>query len=134
MSGKKMPKSPVAAPKVKKKKPIRMVYDITQFKKMSGKNLICAWQGIVINKKSILDDIRRMKERICNGQLRIVHMHGNLVNGITYIFRGVEHLLALNSISYSEIKNGVLDVEVVVQQYNKITKDEILRLCEDAKV
>jgi hypothetical protein len=132
MSGKKQIKSPVQATKVKKKRPVRMVYDITQFKKMTGKNLICAWQGLVINRKSMLDDIRRLKERICAGQLHVLHMYGNLVNGVTYIFRGVEHLLVLNSISYSEIKNLDLDVEIVVQQYNKLTKDEIQRASAEA--
>lgn len=104
------PRTVLTKPKVKKKKATQNTYDLVQFKKMIGKGLIEPQKG-----SSVVQD-PSMKEKILTKSVKIVAMTGTVNNGIIYITDGVERLLAINSVSYAEIKKHDLDLEVIVTQ------------------
>jgi hypothetical protein len=113
---------------VKKKKAIKNTFDIMQFKKMTGKGLVTVWSGIVIDKKTMNEEIKKIKDKVLNGSVKSIALTGYLNNGIIYIFSGVERLHVINSISYSELKKTQIEIEVIINQYPKLTKEEIISL------
>lgn len=128
----KTPKSPrsrsKSPPKVKKRKAAKNTYDIVQFKKMIGKGIITTWNGVVIDKKNMIEEAKKIKEKVLTGSIKSIGMSGYLNNGVLYIFNGIERLFVINSISYLEIKKANLDIEIIVNQYPKLTKEEVSQL------
>lgn len=114
----------------KKKKSTKNTFDIVQFKKMIGKGLITVWNGLVIDKKAISEDIKKVKEKILSKSIKSIAMTGYTNNGVLYIFSGIDRLLGINGVSYSDLKKAQLDseIEIIINQYPKLTKEEILSL------
>jgi len=96
---------------VKKKKLVQNTFDLIQFKKMIGKGLVLPYKhgGCQI-------DIGT-KNKILSKEFKSVAITGFVNGGIIYIFDGIDRLLAINSISYAEIKKTDLDIDVIVNQY-----------------
>jgi hypothetical protein len=113
---------------IKKKKPVRNIFDIVQFKKMIGKGLVTNWSGVVVDKKSAAEDSKKIKDKLLSGNVKTVGLTGYINNGVIYIFVGIEKLYGINSISYSEIKKAQVDIEIYVNQYSKLSKEEILTI------
>jgi hypothetical protein len=111
---------------LKKKK---NTYFLTQFKKMMGKNLVGVWNGIVFDKKAIVDDVKKIKDNILLGLIKQISMTGYVSeNGTLYIFQGVEKLFVISNLSYSDIKKYKIDIDIVIIQYPKLDKSTILKL------
>ena len=113
---------------VKKKKPVKNVFEITQFKKMMGKGLITVWNGAVVDKKMIIDEVKKIKDKLISGSIKSIGMTGYVNNGVLYIFDGIERLFVINAISYTELKKNQLDIEIFINQYPKLTKEEVASL------
>ena len=111
---------------LKKKK---NTYFLPQFKKLMGKNLVDVWNGIIIDKKAIYDNVKKIKDSVLSGQIKQINLIGYISdNGTLYIFSGVEKLYVIGSISYSDIKKYKLDIEISVVQYPKLDKCTVLKL------
>ena len=46
------------------KRPIKNVFDLIQFKKMMGKNIIKIASNVVIDKKTISEEVKKIKDKI----------------------------------------------------------------------
>jgi hypothetical protein len=112
-----------------KRKKTTNVYDLIQFKKMLGKNMIKP-HGIILDRKGTLELNQKIREKILLGQIRNVSMRGYVNNGILFII-DVDKLLIVDSISYSDIKNTEIDFDIYVEQYGKLNKLEIASLIND---
>lgn len=107
------------SPKAKKKKCVKNTFELIQFKKMIGKGLITVYKGAVaIPEEGI-------KEKILSGTYKSIAMTGFVSGGIVYIFNGVERLLALHSISYAEIKKNDIEIDIIINQYSKLSPNEL---------
>lgn len=124
MSGK--PRARSKSPS-KKRKVNKNVYDVVQFKKLIGKNLVKPCAAVVIDKKLIMDDIKTNKGKILDGSARQLVFGGYLNKGILYIFNGVDKLILLDNISYSDIEKNGVSLDIVVFQYPKMTKNEVIQ-------
>ncbi len=113
--------------KILKKK--KNSFTLVQFKKMLGKNLIGIYNGIIIDKKVINIEAKKIKETIINGSIKQICMTGYVNDsGILYIFSGVEKLFVIANLSYSDIKKYKLDIDICIIQYPKIDKTTIEKL------
>lgn len=121
-------KSPVRIKTAVKKKIIKNTFDLIQFKKMLGKGVVKIHTGVVIDKKATAEEVKKIKDRVLDGSIKQIGMSGYVNGGICYVFNGVDRLLVINSISYQELKKNNPDVEVVINQYGKLTKEEIAAL------
>jgi hypothetical protein len=114
---------------IKLQKKRKNSFTLVQFKKMMGKNLIGVYSGIVMDKKVISVEVKKIKETIVNGSIKQIGMVGYVNDsGILYIFNGVEKLFVIASLSYSDIKKYKLDIEICVVQYPKLDKATIEKL------
>lgn len=112
-----------------KRKKATNVYDLIQFKKMLGKNMIKP-HGIILDRKGTMELNQKIREKILLGQIRNVSMRGYINNGILFII-DVDKLLIVDSISYSDIKSTGIDFDIYVEQYGKLNKLEIASLIND---
>lgn len=87
---------------------------------MIGKGLITIRKG----SPTTLDI--SIKEKILSKTAKTIGMTGILHAGIIYIVDGVDRLIALNSISYAEIKKNNLDIDIVVSQHCNVPMDELI--------
>ena len=108
------------SPKSKKKKSITNTYELVQFKKMLGKGLVMPFKGVeaTVNPK--------VKEKILSGNVKTIGMSGFVRGGVIFIFDGVDRLLAINSITYADIKKTKIDIEIIVNQYNNLTPQDLV--------
>ncbi len=118
-SGKKTVNSPSAAKKQKKKKLVQNTYDLAQFKRLIGK-------GLVMQLKCATAPFdTELKNKILSKTIKSIAMTGIVSNGIVYIFEGVDRLLALNAVSYAEIKKYDLEIDVYVNQYFNLSVNDL---------
>jgi len=52
-------------------------------------------------------------------------MTGLVSSGIIHIFDGVDRLLAINAISYAEIKKASLDIDIIINQYTNMQMSDL---------
>ena len=123
MSSKVRSKSPIG----KKKKAVKNTFDIVQFKKMIGKGMVKPWSGAT-DYKTAPEDIKKIKDKIIEGQVHTLGMIGYTNNGVLYIVSGSDRLAVVNSISYQELKKLGLAVDCCIIQYAKLTKEEIQQI------
>lgn len=123
MSSKVRSKSPVG----KKKKAVKNTFDIVQFKKMIGKGMVKPWSGAT-DYKNTPDEIKKIKDKIVDGQIHTIGMIGYTNNGVLYIVSGSDRLAVINSISYQELKKLGITVDCCIMQYAKLTKEEIQQI------
>jgi hypothetical protein len=109
----------------KKRKFTKNTYEITQFKKLIGKGLVKQCSNIVINKKTVLDDMKVNKEKIFTKVTKYLIMSGYINKGILYIFSNIEKLMLIDNLSYSDIEKNNVDIDIIVNQYPKMTKSEL---------
>jgi hypothetical protein len=102
------------SPKARRKKDITNTYEIEQFKKLVGKNAIQLSKGFAVK----LD--LKMREKILSGSVTTIAMTGYVKNGVVYIYNGVERYVAVNSISYAELKKLKKEIYIVINQTNQI--------------
>ncbi len=123
----------ITGTKPKKKKKINHnVYNLIQFKKMIGKGMIKPWTGAVIDKEKLAENMKKIKDLVLSRNIKTINMMGYVNNGIIYVFRNVDRLYLLNSISYQDLKNTDVDLEINIIQYSdKLTKSEINKLIAD---
>lgn len=116
----------------KKKKIIKNVFDIVQFKKMIGKNMVKTCNVACTGKKTkdiiTLDEIKKSKEKILTGAVKTISLSGYINNGVIYIFKGLDHLIIMSHITYQDLKKHNISIDVVVFQYEKLSKDDIMAL------
>lgn len=118
-------KSPRAS--AKKKASVKNTFDLVQFKKMVGKGMVKIWNGIV-DKKLVAEESKKIKDKILSGSIKSIGMSGYINEGVLYIFDGVERLLIINTISYSDLKKASINVDVIINQYPKMSKEEVKSL------
>jgi hypothetical protein len=106
-------KSPKKSPT--KKKPVKNTYDIVQFKKMVGKDIITYHKPC---KYLMIDDVK-YKERIINNMVKTIFLSGYIHNGIIYIYENLDKFCTINNISYAEIKNKNICCDIVIIQISK---------------
>lgn len=112
------------SPRVKKKKCVKNTYDLIQFKKMIGKGLILPYKAT--NFQITQDMLLSIKEKIISGSVKTIGMSGFVSSGIVYVFDGIDRLIAVNSISYADIKKAKLEIEVFLNQYSNMTQLDLL--------
>jgi hypothetical protein len=105
------PRSPSRAKPQKKKRIVQNVYDLVQFKRMLGKGLILPCK----DNTAVLDPA--IKEQIMAKSVKSIAMSGMIMSGIVYIFDGVDRLLAINSVSYADIKKNNLEIDIIINQH-----------------
>jgi hypothetical protein len=108
------------SPRAKKKKCVKNTFEIIQFKKMIGKDLITLHKGVVSPEQN-----PDLKAKILSGSIKIIGMSGYVSGGIVYIFDGADRLIAVNSISYADIKKYKLEIDIVVNQYSNLSPLEL---------
>jgi uncharacterized protein YqhQ len=116
-----------------KQRSVKNTFSFVQFKKLIGKKLIIPWKGIIIS-----DDIRqkakkikeKIKESAKTSKQKNIILSAMLINGILHIIFGIDILVAIMGISYTEIKKYNIDSNVEVIQYPKIPKLDIQKLLE----
>jgi hypothetical protein len=122
-------KSPTRkSPKSFKKKPIRNVYTLLQFKKHIGKKLIIPWKGMGVNIDR--EAISKIKTQIMNEpNKKTITITCVCMGGILYVINGIEKYMGVNTISYDEIKKKNLkDVPIVIIQYMDLSQSEIKKM------
>lgn len=107
-----VPKVVVAKPKPKKVK--NNIYDIIQFKRMLGKDMVRP-HGVVQDRKAILEGNKKIRERILQGQIKNVYLQGYVHNGILFI-GNIDKLLLIDSLSYNDIKKNAIEFDIHVEQ------------------
>jgi hypothetical protein len=114
-----------------KQKSVKNTFSFVQIKKLVGKKLIIPWKDIIIS-DDIKQEAKKIKEKIIEsaklGKQKNIILSAMIINGILHIIFGIDILLAIMDVSYTEIKkyNIVLNIEVI--QYPKIPKLEIQKL------
>lgn len=101
--------------KAKKKKPVQNQFELIQFKKMIGKGLVLPYKGAISPPDSDL------KNKILSKSVKTIAMTGFISSGIIYIFEGVDRLLAINTVSYAEIKKADLEIDIILNQYSSLS-------------
>lgn len=124
---------------------IKNSFPICQIKKMIGKKLIIPWPSLVITTQdrnnakimkakiiefSLANDTNDVAKHITTKKpkhLIITAMCNN--DGILQVFKNIDVLLAINSISYKELSDGIgKDIFITIHQYPKLSKTEIKTL------
>ncbi len=113
------PISPKAT-KIKKKRLIQNTFELIQFKKMIGKGLVCPFKGAL----NTFDP--DLKNKILSKLVKTIAMTGFISGGIVYIYEGVDRLLALNAVSYAEIKKADLEIDVILNQYSNLSITDLV--------
>ncbi len=115
----------------KKKKVIKNIFDIVQFKKMLGKNMIKLC-NVVSGKKAkdivAEEDVKKTKEKILSGSVKTIALHGYVSSGVIYIFKGIENLIVISHLTYSELKKNNVSLDIVIFQYEKLSKEDVLSM------
>ncbi len=111
----KVPKSP----RSKKKKCVKNTFDMVQFKKMIGKGLVTMYKG------AVYPQVNDIKDKILSGNIKSIAMTGFVSSGVIYVFNGIERLIAIHAISYADIKKHELEIEIIINQYSKLTPQDI---------
>lgn len=116
------------SPRTKKKKSVQNVFDLIQLKKMIGKNLVIAFKGAErLNDVQLTEtNILALKNKILTNNVKVISLTGFLSVGVLNIFEGVDRLLAINAITYADIKKTNLDIDIVITQYKYITPKDLL--------
>ena len=105
----------VPSPKArKKKKPVMDAFELIQVKKMIGKCLIVPYKGADLSLN------QELKNKILSKAIKSIAITGFLSGGIIYIFEGVDRLIALNAVSYAEIKKDKLELDIYINQYSSL--------------
>ncbi len=113
----------------KKSNIVKNNFTIYQIKKMIGKKLLLIHPSIntpIINQYKAIS--KNIKEKILdiNNSSKNLILTATCNNGVLYIFKNAETLLAINSISYKELEsNKNIDVNVVIIQHPNLTKQEV---------
>lgn len=108
-----------------KKKLVKNVYEIVQFKKLVGKKLVVPYDKGV-DKKTMAETIKKYKEKISNGQVKNVILSCFLnKSGVLYVFSPLEKYYAVDQLSYAMIKNISCEVLITVFQYMHLSKTEM---------
>lgn len=104
-------------------------YTLMQFKKLIGKKLVGIYSGVIVDKKNMLLESKKIKDMVMNNQVNQLGLVGYVnESGIFYVLKGVEKLYLICNLSYSEIKKYKIDLEINVVQYHSLTKSEINKL------
>ncbi len=125
VGGARKPTSPktISSPKTKKaqkkKKVVQNQFELVQFKKMIGKGLVTYYKGANLTQDPDL------KNKILSKSVRSIAMTGFVSGGIIYIFEGVDRLLAVNAVSYAEIKKADLDIDIILNQYSNLSVSDL---------
>jgi hypothetical protein len=105
--------------KVKKKKLVQNQFELIQFKKMIGKGLVLPYKGATSPPDSDL------KNKILSKSVKTIAMTGFISSGIIYVFEGVDRLLAINAVSYAEIKKADLEIDIILNQYSNLSVSDL---------
>lgn len=113
-------------------------FPLQQVKKMIGKKLIVPLPNLIVTiqdknnakilKTKILEMFKSDKsdKNVKKKNLIITTVYNN---GILHVFKHIDIYLAISSISYKEMSDGVGDnILVTVQQYPKLSKSELKKL------
>ncbi len=119
----------------KEKSPItKNSFPLYQIKKMIGKKLIIPWTSLTITIQD-RNSAKLMKAKILEASSADGKKVKNLLlvatcnNGVLQVFKNIDAFLAINSISYKELNNGVgSNINVLIHQYPKLSKNEIRTL------
>jgi hypothetical protein len=111
-------------------KSIKNTFLVSQVKKLIGKKLIILWKGIIITDE-IKQKTKKTKEKLLESfkKKKVVSVTALCISGILHIIYGVDILLALMIISYTDIKKydiGSCYIEII--QYPKLSKADIQSL------
>ncbi len=106
--------------KSKKKKPSVNQYDLLQFKKMVGKGLVMLCKNIAAVNDPTLRD------KIISKAAKSVAMTGFVKGGVLYIYEGIDRLLAVNSISYADIKKHGIELDIIINQYVGVSYKDLI--------
>jgi hypothetical protein len=120
------------------KRPVKNVFDICQAKKMIGKQLIQPCAAIIVNKREIAEESKKMRDTIIstakkrNNNAQTITITGFVSNGILYVINGLDRYFAIALITYNEIKSikGLEVLDVIIIQYPKLTKIELAALLQ----
>ncbi len=108
-----------------KKRVVKNLYDIVQFKKLVGKKLVLPYDRGV-DKKKMVETIKKYKEKIGNGQVKNIILSCFLnKSGILYVFSPLEKFYAVDQLSYAMIKNIGTEILITVFQYMHLGKAEL---------
>ena len=111
------------------RKPIKNTFTLYQVKKMIGKKLIMPWNNITI---SIQDknSSKFIKSKVLETSTKKnIILTTMCVQGILYVIKNIDMYLAIHSISYKELEDfNCNDISVIVIQYSKMNKTEVLNL------
>lgn len=114
----------------KKSNIVKNSFTIYQIKKMIGKKLIIMHPSITnSNQYKVLS--KNIKEKILdtNNSSKNLILTASCNNGVLNIFKNIETLLAINSISYKELEaNKNIDINIVIIQHPNLTKQEVKEL------
>ena len=113
-----------------KVKVIKNTFSVIQIKKLIGKKLIVVWKGIIITNE-IKEKAKKTKEKLLESfkKKKVVSITAMCISGILHVIYGIDILLAIMNISYTDIKKyniGVCYIEII--QYPKLPKDDIQSL------
>jgi hypothetical protein len=114
---------------------IKNSFPIQQVKKMIGKKLIVPLPSLTVTVqeknsakliKTKLLDVEINKNEKSTTKKKNLILTAMCNNGVLYVFKNIDMFLAINSISYKELNDGVGDnITVIIHQYPKLTKTEL---------
>ena len=116
---------------------IKNSFPIYQVKKMIGKKLIIPWNSLIISiqnrnaakiiKTKIIESYKN--DTSSNKKQKTLVLMAICNNGVLQVFKNIEIFIAINSISYKELNEGVgNNINIIIHQYPKMTKNEINKL------
>jgi hypothetical protein len=110
-----------------KSKVIKNTFSLFQLKKLIGKKLIVIWKGISIT-DDLKNNLKKTKEKLIESfkKNKTCSITAMCISGILHVIYGVDILLAIMGISYTDIKKyeiGVCYVEI--SQYPKLPRDDV---------
>lgn len=110
-----------------KSKCIKNTFSVYQTKKLIGKKLIIPWKGIIITDE-IKQKSKKTKDTLMESfkKKKVISLTAMCISGILHIIYGIDILLAIMNISYTDIKKyniGTCHIEIL--QYPKLPKSDI---------
>lgn len=114
-------------------KPIKHIFGLLMFKKMLHKNMVIIFKHAPVNKYLNIetkDQVKTIKESIITGKYKIPTIITVSINGVFNVVdpAHIKILMAIKSISYSNIKSRLNNINISVLSYPYISKDETVNM------
>lgn len=116
----------------KSPKQLRNQFGLMHIKKLIGKKLLIPWKGLTItdkDKKSSININKNLIDLAKQKNYKNIILTVVSVNGVLYIIKGIDRYLAINQISYKDIKKyNMNEFVITLVCYQGLTQSQIKKM------